>query len=258
MISNRAIVIMLFIFSLLCACTKDTVRQSAAGEEGQKENNSVNIVPSNIKNNSGIVLSFDDYFPDSWEENFELFDKYNAKVTFFVQLESPTQFCFNAQERGHEIGYHTISHLSLLTLSRKQFYRETISRINVFKDKRIDLTSFAYPFGYYEEWMNDELLKHYKIVRGFNVSTCVYTIPLPHGFVYSKSIDNVIYKQETNFQNDITQLLEFAKENQNSVILLTSHNIGSNDWGITKERLEFILKKCVEYDMKFYTYKDLF
>ena len=31
-------------------------------------------------NQSGILLAFDDYSADSWEENFGLFSRYGAKV----------------------------------------------------------------------------------------------------------------------------------------------------------------------------------
>ena len=39
------------------------------------------------RNQKGILLSFDDYSPESWSNAFELFDEYGAKVTFFVTSE---------------------------------------------------------------------------------------------------------------------------------------------------------------------------
>jgi peptidoglycan/xylan/chitin deacetylase (PgdA/CDA1 family) len=251
-------IIILLIILPIFSCTKNDYQQNIIEKHKQKENVFFKNIAPSANNGSGIILSFDDYFPDSWKENFDLFAKYNANVTFFVQLESPTPFCFAAQTWGHEIGYHTISHPSLPTLTKERFFEETISRIDLFRNKGIELTSFAYPFGFYEEWMHNELLKYYQIVRGFGVSTFTYNISdMKYGFVYSKSIDNIIYKSEKCFQEDITKILEFARENQNTVVLLTSHNIGTDDWGITVERLEFILKKGNELNLVFYTYKDL-
>ena len=214
---------------------------------------------TNMENkNSGIVLSFDDYFPDAWEKTFDLFDKYNTRVTFFVQLKSPSPFCFTAQNRGHEIGYHTINHPDLRRLTREEFFAETIAGINLFREQGIELTSFAYPLGFYQEWMHNALLKHYKIVRSFRVSSSVYKInEMTRRFVYSKSIDNITYRSTDRFQNVITQLLNSAKANPGTVVLLTSHNIGNGDWEITAERLEFILKKANELNLTFYTFRDL-
>ena len=214
--------------------------------------------------NSGILLSFDDYFPEQWEEHFDLFDKYNARVTFFVNGNSVTQFMLDAQKRGHEIGYHTISHPSLPALTREQFLEETISRIEVFSEHGINLTSFAYPYGRYELWMHDELLEYYKIVRGFTVPAAgpnsfgPYEIAdMKHGFINSKSIDNVYYN-DIEFQQFIDEALQMAKASEDVIITLTSHQISSTPhWGITPEKLEYLLKKGKEYGLTFYRYNEL-
>jgi peptidoglycan/xylan/chitin deacetylase (PgdA/CDA1 family) len=208
-------------------------------------------------NNSGVVLGFDDYHPDTWEQNFDLFDKYNAKVTFFVTLESPSSFCLTAQSRGHEIAYHTIHHPHLPTVTRENFLEETVSRIDVFKSSGIDLTTFAYPFGEYEKWMHDELLQYYKIVRGFSGFRIYNIDDMKHGFIDSKSIDNTRYKTDREFKNNVARMLKLAKLNSDTVISLTSHMIGGDDWGITPERLEYVLRMCQKLNLKFYTYKEL-
>jgi peptidoglycan/xylan/chitin deacetylase (PgdA/CDA1 family) len=146
-------------------------------------------------NNSGIVLGFDDYNPVTWEENFDLFDKYNARVTFFVKLDSPTPFCYAAQARGHEIGYHIIHHPNLSTLNKAQFLAETVDLIAVFAGLGINLTTFAYPYGVYEDWMHEELLRHYKVVRGFYAFHLYNRDDMKYGFIDSTSIDNTSYKK---------------------------------------------------------------
>ena len=211
--------------------------------------------------NGGIVLSFDDYYPAAWEQHFDLFDKYKVKVTFFVQNGSVTDFMLNAQSRGHEIGYHTISHPNLRNLSIEEFFEETISRISIFKDAGIELTSFAYPYGYYHPWMHDELLEYYKIVRGFNIFELKHytTDEMKFGFIDSISIDNIMYRlaayNRDDFYTSIDAMLKSAKENE-SIIVLTSHSISDNDWGITPERLEYILRKGRDYGLRFYRFKD--
>lgn len=203
----------------------------------------------------GIVLSFDDYHISTWEQNFDLFDKYNAKVTFFVTGSSVTEFMLSAQERGHEIGYHTIHHFHLPQLTREEFFEEAISSVSVFKESGIELTSFAYPYGDYKPWMNDELLKYYSIIRGFNGFKRYLFDEMKSGFIISASIDNINYKSETGFRDNINDMVKSARD-YGKIINFTSHSISGNDWGITPGRLEYVLKTCQEYGLTFYRYKD--
>jgi len=206
-------------------------------------------------NTPGIVLGFDDYTPDTWEQYFDLFDKYGARVTFFVTGDSVTNFMFNAQNRGHEIGYHTITHPRLTELSREQFFEETISRVNLFREAGIELTSFAYPFGSYKSWMHAALLKYYKIVRGFGGLRLYAKEEMKSGLIDSTTIDNICYMSEIKFQKLIMKVVKYAKK-YGKIIGLTSHQISDTDWGIKPERLEYILKKCQEYGLTFYRFKD--
>jgi len=204
----------------------------------------------------GIVLSFDDYHPYEWGKHFDLFDKYGAKVTFFVTSGSVSNFMLDAQNRGHEIGFHTISHPRLPELSREQFFYETVSRIGIFRDAGIELTSFAYTFGDYEPWMNYELLKYYKIVRGA-VGISMYTKDeMKSGFITATSIDNIQFSCDASFRYEISKRLELAKD-YGKIVNLYSHNISNCDWGITPERLNFVLQKAKKLGLIFYTYRDL-
>ena len=68
------------------------------------------------ENPTGLLLAFDDDYREAWESAFDLFYRYRARVTFFVQGDY-SAFCKRALERGHDIGYHTAHHLNLLNLS---------------------------------------------------------------------------------------------------------------------------------------------
>ena len=221
---------------------------------------------------SGVVLGFDDYYPMTWEQHFDLFDKYGATVTFFVLGDTVSDFMTHAINRGHEIGYHTISHLRLSELSKEQFFEETISRISIFRDAGVVLTSFAYPFGNYETWMHSELLQYYKIVRGFDGKFFYTKNEMKSGFISSKSIDNINYKtvgflskrinlkykilQDMYFKRTVNKMFRSARK-QGKIITLTSHCISDKDWGITPKRLEYVLRKGKKCDLTFYTYKSL-
>ena len=203
----------------------------------------------------GVVLSFDDYSPDSWEPLFDLFDEYNAKVTFFVNKSSVTPFMLNAQDRGHEIGFHSINHPVLYTLEWDDFHEETIAPISAFRDGGVELTSFAYPYGEFEPWMHYELLKHYKIIRGAYNFKRYSREEMRSGFIHARSVDNLNFETDEIFENQINTMLISAKE-FGKIINLYSHNITTARWGITEDRVEYILKKGTELGLKFYTYKD--
>lgn len=215
------------------------------------------IYRHNVENQSGILLSFDDYNEKNWEDHFDLFDKYNVKVTFFINAGEPTDFCTKAISRGHEIGYHTKGHARLTEVSDEEFIEQAIAPIAVFKEKGIELTSFAYPYGAYTEETNEKLLQHYKITRGAYFYHLHQKITYQKGFVESKPIDNVYYETDELFEEDITNMLTEVKENKRTIVSMYSHSIDGGDWCVTEDRLEFIFKKAQELGLKFYIYKDL-
>jgi len=213
----------------------------------------------------GVILSFDDFHFTSWRKNgFPLFAKYDAKVTFFFDERHGVDFdfCRDAQDLGHEIGYHTVNHLSATTLSVEDLLSEAVYHIPAFKEEGIEPTSFAYPYGNYNTQTNTQLLKYYKVIRGF-YSSSRYVLysreQMKSGFLNSTSLDNANYPQDAEefFRSKVTEILEKAKKQKRYIVFCT-HNIGTtSDWGIPLERLEFVLQKCRELELEFYTFKDL-
>ena len=213
------------------------------------------------KDDTGILLSFDDDYFDVWERYFDLFDRYNANVTFFVP-GTYTSFSDRAMKRGHDVGYHSLSHSNLSKVSRQTFYAETISPAENFRRAGAPLVSFAYPFGAYEAWMHKELLKTYRILRGFSTRFHVYGKAdiIQNGFVLSRSIDNVTYKKDEHFMAEIDIMLRVLKFTGRGLILpLTSHIIANTaDWGIKPRRLEYLLQTANDLQLHFYRYRDIF
>jgi peptidoglycan/xylan/chitin deacetylase (PgdA/CDA1 family) len=204
---------------------------------------------------SGILLGFDDTYYANWEAAFPLFEQYGAHVTFFVQ--GNRSFCLNALAYGHDIGYHTENHTDLRNADDAAWHHETLDSARLLHD--IPLTSFAYPFGFSEPWMDAELLKTYAIIRGFGTTPHFYTMEeIKTGIITSKSIDNTIIPDDDTFYQTISDLLETAKAAGNVVLPLTTHNIDNTaQWGIKIYRLEFLLKTATEMGLRFYTYREL-
>ncbi len=205
----------------------------------------------------GILLAFDDYNAESWEEYFDLFDRYNAKVTFFVNATEPTDFCYDAIERGHEIAFHTINHIDMTTITEEEVYIQAIKPIETFREHGIELTSFSYPYGAYSGELNDLLLQYYKVLRGAYYYQVVGKDVMRHGFVESLSIDNIHYSSDEEFEKHIDSIIAELSRNKGAVVGLFSHAIGGGDWCITGERLEYLLQKANEAGIQFYTYKEL-
>jgi hypothetical protein len=216
------------------------------------------------EDSSGVLLGFDDYFEDEWQKAIDtIFNKYGAKATFFINGAHPTEFCYNALSKGHEIASHTINHKDLRKLSKDEFKYETQGAISAFQQQNFAFSSFAYPFGFSEEWMHKELLKYYNVVREFGNKFCVYSIESlggGGGIISTKSIDNTKYASSASYEKQIKALLLMTKFlGDGSVCALNSHAIDhDNGWAIAPERLDFLLRTAREMKLNFYVYKDFF
>lgn len=211
-----------------------------------------------LRNRKGILLSFDDYNPDTWTEIMDLFDEYGVKVTFFVTLAEPTDFCAEAVSRGHEIGLHTAGHVKMTEISAEEVYEQAIAPIEIFRAEGYELTTFAYPYGLYSEELNEELLQYYETLRGaYHFQGC-YKESLKKGFVEAYPLDNIYYESDEKFREKVVELLDVLSNcNDGTVASVYSHAIGAGDWCITSARLEILFEEAQKRDLVFYTYKEL-
>jgi peptidoglycan/xylan/chitin deacetylase (PgdA/CDA1 family) len=216
------------------------------------------------EDSSGVLLGFDDYFEDEWRKAIDtICNTYKAKATFFVNGALPTEFCYTALSKGHEIASHTINHKDVRTLSKSEFKYETQGAIHAFRSQNFAFSSFAYPFGFSEKWMHKDLLKYYNVVREFGNNFCVYSpksLEGRGGIVSTKSIDNTKYASSASYEKQIKALLLMTKFlGDGSVCAINSHTIDhDNGWSITPERLDFLLRTAREMKLNFYIYKDFF
>jgi len=210
------------------------------------------------KDETGILFSFDDHYFEVWERYFDLFDRYNAVVTFFV-LGRYNRFSAEAIRRGHDVGYHTLTHPMLPDVSRQTFLTETISQVKNFRDNGVPLVSFAYPYGFYETWMHEELLKTFTILRGFNINFQVYDrLAIKNSLIHSKSVDAYYFEHDDDFMSAIDLMFRTLKFlGQGLVFPLSSHIISDRaEWGIKAFRLEYLLQTANDLQLNFYRYSD--
>lgn len=207
---------------------------------------------------NGILLCFDDYDEYNWSEYFDLLEKYDAHVTYFVIIEEPTDFCFEAIKRGHEIGYHSLAHTTVADMDGwDELYKYTIAPIETFREHGIELTTFAYPEGRGYPGSDEELLKYYKVIRGANELIFYGKDKLRHGFVDAVSIDNIHFENDEVYKAYIDRLLDNFNGNVGGVQIVFTHTIGDGGWCLGEERLEYLLSEAKKRGIKFYTFKEL-
>jgi peptidoglycan/xylan/chitin deacetylase (PgdA/CDA1 family) len=215
---------------------------------------------------AGLLLSCDDDYRASWEDHYDLLDRYGARVTFFVQGSVSGEeggelaaFCKEALRRGHDVGFHTVRHPNLTRVSRHAFHRETVSAAEEFAGAGIPLAAFAYPYGLSEPWMHEALLPFFGVLRGYGANFRLYDAgEIRPGYIVSKAIDNIVYRQDDDFEREIALMLLAAKFiGGGSIVPFTTHDISDDaDWGIKPRRLEYLLKTARDLKLRFYRYRD--
>ncbi|MBN2651482.1 MAG: polysaccharide deacetylase family protein [Spirochaetales bacterium] len=210
-------------------------------------------------NQSGILLSFDDYYP-SWLDNQDLFRTNKSLATFFLSAPSRAKIAnmLELQSNGHEIGFHTITHRRLTTLNIEDFDKETRIPLPSLIEQGLAISNFAYPYGANAAWMHSYLAKTYDFTRGFNKELFFYKrSDLKKGsFIVSTSIDNIFYPEKDKFEQEITKILLYIKLTD-KIFPCTSHGINFEAWGITRPKLEILLTTANNFKLTTYRFKDL-
>jgi peptidoglycan/xylan/chitin deacetylase (PgdA/CDA1 family)/UDP-N-acetylglucosamine:LPS N-acetylglucosamine transferase len=123
-----------------------------------------------------LIISFDDGYLSSFENALPLCQKYNFKGVLFLlgdfglthnnwdkaEQYEPHNLLMNNDHKkafvaaGWEIGAHTMTHPNLTEQTALEIEHELISsKNNLEKELNIDVISFAYPFGYYNDRVKD-------------------------------------------------------------------------------------------------------
>ncbi len=102
-----------------------------------------------------IVITFDDGYQDNWSQAVPILEKYGFRATFFVvtgKVGAPGyinwQDLQTMQEKGMEIGSHTVNHYPPNLINLKEFSRElTLSRLMLENNLQPPVNIFANPHG---------------------------------------------------------------------------------------------------------------
>jgi hypothetical protein len=133
------------------------------------------IARSTATPSGGLLLSFDDASVEHWVEGADLYDRYGARLTFFVayfdRLSAGQRESLHALvDRGHTVEAHSMRHLRApLYVDQKgltaYLQDEALPSIRLLRDDGFDITSYAYPYGSRTSEIDDALLEHVDLVR---------------------------------------------------------------------------------------------
>jgi hypothetical protein len=123
----------------------------------------------------GILLSFDDKWPDAWIQGRPLFQQYGAHVTFFIAYyptytDDEKAEVHTLADDGHDIEAHTITHQrapAYVEVHGLGAYmnNEVVPSIQLLRDDGYEVTTFAYPYGARTGETDHAILEHVGLIR---------------------------------------------------------------------------------------------
>ncbi len=213
----------------------------------------------------GVVLTFDDNYVDDWYKYLPLLDSFGVKATFYVshypmlsrQQKNKLKII---QQRGHEIGFHTTRHANLVNMIKNKTLQEVMEKevkqgLDSMKNDGIYPKNFAYPFGQHNEVLDAAMLSLFRSIRLLNgtndYSKSVCTTK-GKTCLRSLNIDDAGLSKE-----NISRMLESAKQNSNAVVFL-AHKINSSpNLCISESKLVYILSRAKQLGLKFYKVEEI-
>ena len=134
-----------------------------------------NIHASPFTNNKVVIINFDDGFKTQFSHAKPILDKYGFKATFYIvcnYVDNKKGYMTweeieTLKKEGHDIGSHTMNHIHLSNLSKKDIEYEVGQSKKCLDDHGIEATSFAFPFN---DVSNDKTIfkivsKYYQLAR---------------------------------------------------------------------------------------------
>ncbi len=231
--------------------------------------NSVQAKEAAVK--PSVLLTFDDAFIEQWLAVMPIFERYNAKATFFItgfdklskeQIASLKKI----KAAGHTIGCHSLRHKKAVDYAKEfsleQYWNDDVEpAIKLMTDSGFEPSCFAYPSSQNNADTDKLLLKYFSHLRSGVRYSDAEKIFVPakeirnKGCLYGTSIDSS--NQNLKIE-DIFALMDKAMA-EDKCIVFYGHNIadGTTRLYTTPERLEQILKYGKSIGLEFIGYDQI-
>ncbi|MDR6807685.1 peptidoglycan/xylan/chitin deacetylase (PgdA/CDA1 family) [Dyadobacter sp. BE34] len=240
--------------------------------------------PSGKPDAGGIAISFDDHFIKEWYELRPLFQKYNAKATFFITCPDS----LNAEEvamlkqlekEGHEIGFHGTVHAKsteLMAAGGPKGYIEAELEpgLRHMHAAGFKPTSYAHPGGNHNDRVDSVLLaKGFTILRDVAISRRkfkgiqLYAWPprwmnaIYYAFKGEQKVDALMIDYDEVTEEEIVEAIREAKENGTALMVFGHEPLYSapqnGKYGFNVSFLAAVLREADKQKLKFYTMSEL-
>lgn len=224
---------------------------------------------------AGVCLSFDDRSISEWHSCRSLFDKYDARCTFFItqfdQLNTDEiKMLHDLQDDGHEIASHGAQHEIAEFYIKEHGYHKYLNdevdkSIREMHNSGFNPVSFSYPYGS-AFWFTDALLlKRFKRLR--KVATlgkdqeideldCIY-----YSFDDARILSSLAIDNNTQITTDqITKALDRVSR-KNEIVMFFAHtptdSVIKGSHMVSKKRLQELLSEAQSKGLVFYTFDSL-
>jgi peptidoglycan/xylan/chitin deacetylase (PgdA/CDA1 family) len=138
----------------------------------------------------GLALSFDDTFVDAWVGLLPMFERYHARVTFFVSRYVAMTDAAHAglqllAASGHDVEAHSVRHQRAPDYVDENgidaYLRDELDpSIRALRDDGFDVQAFAYPFGARTGELDRAIAKRVPVIRSVAFSYAGVESPCPH------------------------------------------------------------------------------
>ncbi|GGN09471.1 hypothetical protein GCM10010967_51690 [Dyadobacter beijingensis] len=240
--------------------------------------------PSGQSGAGGIAISFDDHFIKEWYELRPLFQKYNAKATFFITCPDS----LNAEEvamlkqlekEGHEIGFHGTVHAKsteLMDAGGPKGYIETEIEpgLRHMHAAGFKPTSYAHPGGNHNDRVDSVLLAQgFTTLRDVAISRRkfkgfqLYAWPprwmsaVYYTFNGEQKVDALMIDYDEVTEEEIAEAILEAKENGTALMVFGHEPLYSapqnGRYGFNVSFLAAVLREADKQRLKFYTMSEL-
>ncbi len=240
--------------------------------------------PSGKPDAGGIAISFDDHFIKEWYQLRPLFQKYNAKATFFITCPDSLNveevaMLKQLEKEGHEIGFHGTVHAKsteLMAAGGPKGYIETELEpgLRHMYAAGFKPTSYAHPGGNHNARVDSVLLANgFTILRDVAISRRkykgfqLYAWPprwmnaIYYAFDGEQKVDALMIDYDEVTEEEIVEAIEEAKENGTALMVFGHEPLYSapqnGKYGFNVSFLAAVLREADEQKLKFYTMSEL-
>lgn len=223
--------------------------------------------------NGVLLLTFDDSHYETWLPMLDLFDRYNARATFFHCREvtaEAAEAMKTLMARGHSVGFHTTTHKNAVDITPEAYFAEFI-RPQIEQAARYGVENipfFAYPNNIHTPEFDEALSAYFTRYRaGIGVKA-------PKGYWIADydeaylALDKIAARKVMggsgigpyydSTQENLDAALERAAK-ENKLITFFSHAIRPEATGVhmSCETLEKMLIKAAELGMAVVGFNEL-